>query len=136
MFLVDKILVCGLPGSGKTTFSEKFISLYPQYAWYNADVIRKKFNDWDFSKEGRERQAMRMRSLAQEHDLCIVDLVAPTEEIRKKYFYDFRIVWMNTISEGRFEDTNKVFEPPQSADLIIANFNYENILKNFAKIAK
>ncbi len=53
-----KILVMGLPGSGKTYFSnllkkelESIIGVTVD--WFNADDIRKQFNDWDFSHEGR-----------------------------------------------------------------------------------
>ena len=42
---------------------------------------------------------------------------------------DYNItVWMNTIKEGRFEDTNKLFEKPITVDYEIKDYNYENII--------
>ena len=58
-----KILVMGLPGSGKTYLSERLVPLL-NAAWYNADVVRKMANDWDFSEDGRKRQSNRMRTFA------------------------------------------------------------------------
>ena len=54
----------GLPGSGKTTLSKKLVN-YTKSVWLNADKIRTEFNDWDFSPQGRVRQANRMREIAQ-----------------------------------------------------------------------
>lgn len=58
-----KILIMGLPGSGKTYLAERLQQLI-NAAWYNADVVRKMANDWDFSSEGRIRQSMRMKTFA------------------------------------------------------------------------
>ena len=59
-----KILICGLPGSGKTWLAERLIKVIENCAWYNADIVRKSANDWDFSMEGRIRQANRMKTFA------------------------------------------------------------------------
>ena len=116
----------GLPGSGKTTLAEKLHRRLAPCKWYNADDIRKSCNDWDFSAAGRIRQAERMRGLAQDslaygftHIIC--DFVAPTKEIRNIFSADFTI-WMDTIEHGRFEDTNKLFEPPTEYDIRITNY--------------
>ena len=58
-----KILVMGLPGSGKTFLTERLVPLL-NAAWYNADKLREMSNDWDFSNEGRLRQSKRMRTFA------------------------------------------------------------------------
>jgi adenylylsulfate kinase len=50
-----KILVCGLPGSGKTWLSERLADHLDNCAWYNADTVRRSANDWDFSMEGRSQ---------------------------------------------------------------------------------
>ena len=80
-----KILICGLPGSGKTWLAER-LQKKLNCAWYNADKIRESANDWDFSIEGRLRQARRMRNIADiEHKngrTIICDFVAPTKEAR------------------------------------------------------
>ena len=60
-----KILIMGLPGSGKTTLAKKLVAML-NAVWLNADEVRKEHNDWDFSPEGRTRQAERMKRLAQE----------------------------------------------------------------------
>lgn len=124
-----KVLVFGLPGAGKTTFVSQYLSENPNDSieWFNADDIRKQFDDWDFSPEGRERQAKRMMELAycskKEH--VIVDMVAPTEYIRGKYFDSFVKVWINTIEAGRFADTNKMFEKPIITPSIVVNSHEE-----------
>lgn len=114
-----KILVMGLPGSGKTTLA-KVLAEKLKAAYFNADEVRKMFNDWDFSEEGRLRQADRMYYLADiaSSDHVVADFVCPLEETRDTFAPDF-IVFMNTINEGRFEDTNKVFQRPDVADVEI-----------------
>jgi len=114
-----KILICGLPGSGKTTLAEPFAKLIGA-VHINADAVRKEYDDWDFSPEGRMRQAMRMRYLAdgiiKAGKICVADFIAPTPEARKNFAADFT-VWMDTIKEGRFEDTNKMFVPPTKEEM-------------------
>ena len=119
-----KILVFGLPGSGKTTFAKK---LAVNMAYFNADEIRKMFNDWDFSMEGRLRQAERRYCLANlAEGSAVVDFICPYDQNR--HDYDIKI-WMNTISKGRFEDTNKMFETPSHCTFEIKDYNYDNIIK-------
>ena len=111
-----KILIFGLPGSGKSTLAEPFAKLVGGI-WLNADAVRKEYDDWDFSPEGRMRQAQRMKFLAdgvvKAGKIAIADFVCPTEAARLEFNPDFT-VWMDTIAEGRFEDTNKVFEKPSA----------------------
>ena len=109
-------------------------------AWYNADIVREMANDWDFSPEGRIRQSLRMKNLAdfeKNHGrIVICDFVCPTKETKKNFDPDVTI-WMNTIESGRYEDTNKMFEEPMDVDYKITEMNDENheilakeILKN------
>ena len=115
-----KILVMGLPGSGKTTYAKKLSQLL-QCKHINADEVRKNCNDWDFSEEGRIRQARRMAGLSYAEKICVVDFICPTPETRALFNADL-IVWMDTIKEGRFEDTNKMFIPPKKYDIRIEKF--------------
>jgi len=122
-----KILVMGLPGSGKTYLAEK-LQVHLGCAWYNADKVRTMASDWDFTPEGRVRQANRMRNLADFESrngrVVIVDFVCPTEETRANFAADM-VIWMDTIDESRFEDTNKMFVPPSKFD-----FRVEKLLND------
>ena len=82
-------------------------------------MIRKEANDWDFSEEGRKRQAIRMADFAKNlkdgGNNVIADFICPTPEARNLFPADY-IVWVDTIKEGRFEDTNKMFVKPEKFD--------------------
>ena len=82
-----KILVCGLPGSGKTWLSERLVKHIDNCAWYNADFVRKYANDWDFELTGRMRQANRMFT-AGNKVLIKSDLVTiePQDILRSRLF--------------------------------------------------
>ena len=113
-----KILIFGLPGSGKSTLAKPFAELIGG-VHINADEVRTHYNDWDFSHEGRIFQAHRMKFLADgvvmAGKVAIADFVCPTNEAREAFDPDFT-VWMDTIKEGRFEDTNAIFEAPDHVD--------------------
>jgi len=143
---MKKILIMGLPGSGKTfmaealkkylekngTTSDTFAEMLPltgfdaKVTWFNADEVRKKYNDWDFSDAGRIRQSLRMAQFALEAggDYVICDFVAPLIEMRNNFKADWTI-WMDTIEKGRFEDTNKAFIPPEVYDFRVTEQNAE-----------
>jgi len=110
-----KILIFGLPGAGKTWLAER-LQKHLECAWFNADEVRKMANDWEFGDEARIRQARRMRNIADYEKGCgrhvICDFVCPTEHTRYIFESDCTI-WVDTIEEGRFEDTNKMFEKPK-----------------------
>jgi len=117
-----KILIMGLPGSGKTTLAEKLLAELHKNGpaeWLNADEVRKEFNDWDFSTEGRLRQAQRMRTLSDKFVEAgwpvICDFVCPTQELRRVFAADMTI-WMDTIPKSRYADTNNIFERPSEEE--------------------
>ena len=143
---MSRILIMGLPGSGKTTLAgelQKWLQAHwnPSFmpveqlavaaeiggveetcrvSWFNADQVRKRFNDWDFSTEGRIHQSLRMLdfALSSNAHYVICDFVAPLPEMRTNFKADWTI-WMDTIDAGRFEDTNQMFVPPQHYDFRI-----------------
>ena len=104
----------GLPGSGKTTLAQ-MIAPRINAVWLNADKVRKESDDWDFSEADRKRQSLRMWTYAEEatekNRTVVADFICPTNETREQFSADY-VIWMDTIKEGRFEDTNKMFEEP------------------------
>ena len=112
------VLIMGLPGAGKTTLAD---DLAPKLnaKRLNADEVRKAANDWDFSEEGRKRQAKRMADFAlklkNQGNYVVADFICPTPEARSLFPADF-IIWVDTIKEGRFEDTNQMFIKPEKYD--------------------
>ena len=117
--MTTRILIMGLPGAGKTTLALNLLNYFsPDVLWLNADEIRRKFDDWDFSHEGRIRQSKRMREIADvsNRDYIIADFVCPLQEMRDIYDPHF-LIWVDTIAEGRFEDTNRAFVPPDQYDV-------------------
>jgi hypothetical protein len=149
--MTQRILIMGLPGSGKTYFAERLkkyiednsnvqtmpvermlhlelppIAYTSKVDWFNADEIRKKYNDWDFSREGRIRQSIRMFDFAIScsGDFVICDFVAPLTEQRNNFKADWTI-WMDTIDAGRYEDTNRAFESPEVYDFRVTEKNAE-----------
>ncbi len=112
------ILIMGLPGAGKTTLANELATLIKSKR-LNADEIRRAASDWDFSEEGRKRQAKRMSDAAlklkNEGNNVIADFICPTPEARNLFPADY-IVWVDTIKKGRFDDTNQMFVKPEKYD--------------------
>ena len=113
----------GLPGAGKTTLANELAPLIKAKR-LNADEVRKKANDWDFSVEGRKRQAKRMAKFAnelkEEGNYVVADFICPTPEARRLFPSDY-IIWVDTINEGRFDDTNKMFVKPDKFDFHVTS---------------
>ena len=115
----------GLPGSGKTTLANELGPMISAKR-LNADEVRKEANDWDFSEEGRKRQAKRMANFAiklkNEGNYVVADFICPTPEARSLFPADF-IIWVDTIKEGRFDDTNKMFVKPEKFDFKVTSMD-------------
>jgi len=146
MAMTQRILIMGLPGSGKTTLAaelKRYLELHgtadlsnaemlpitgfrPHVTWFNADDIRRKYNDWDFSNDGRIRQSIRMFQFSIESggDYVICDFVAPLVEQRNNFKADWTI-WVDTIREGRYADTNAAFVEPEVYDFRVTEQNAE-----------
>ena len=108
----------GLPGSGKTTLANELGPMLNAKR-LNADEVRKQANDWDFSEEGRKKQAKRMADLAlkmkEDGSYVVADFICPTPEARSLFPADYT-VWVDTIKKGRFDDTNQMFVKPDKYD--------------------
>jgi len=132
------ILIMGLPGSGKTTLANELAPMLNAKR-LNADEVRKEANDWDFSEEGRKRQAKRMADFAKKLKIggnyVVADFICPTPEARGLFPADY-IVWVDTIKEGRFEDTNKMFIKPQKFDYHVTTQDAKNWAPKIAEKIK
>ena len=143
--MTQRILIMGLPGSGKTTLAAALKQYLEEHGeihysralnecigpdvmvnWFNADDIRRKYNDWDFSQDGRIRQSIRMFQFSMESggDYVICDFVSPLVEQRNNFKADWTI-WVDTIDAGRFDDTNRAFVPPEVYDFRITEQSAE-----------
>lgn len=131
-----KIFIIGLSGSGKTSLAKELANKL-KAKHLNADELRKEYNDWDFSEAGRLRQAHRIKNLSDKHDLVVCDFIAPKEIHRHIVDADI-LIWMDTVKESKYKDTDKLFETPKNYSLRIleknsnywANIIYDKIGKN------
>ena len=115
-----KILIMGLPGGGKTTLAE-ILTQKLNAVWFNADAVRQDiYSELGFSESDRLEHAKRMGKLCEWASLggnySIADFICPTQETRDAFNADFTI-WVDRITEGRYEDTNKMFEKPMHYDV-------------------
>jgi len=130
-----KILICGLPGSGKTTLAKPLANLLGA-VHINADEVRTKYDDWDFTLEGRIRQAQRMKFLSDgvvmAGKVAVTDFVAPTEKARQEFDADY-VIWMDTVNKSQsvngpaapgstFEQTDRMFEKPYKCNYHVAEW--------------
>ncbi|MGH8074270.1 MAG: adenylyl-sulfate kinase [Lysobacter sp.] len=126
-----RILVCGLPGSGKTTLASALVKVLPA-THIDGDAARSVNNDWDFSPEGRVRQALRMREIADQHEgMVVASFVCPTEATRAAFAPDL-IVLMDTLKESRYPDTDAIFERPTEVAVQVVNQIMQPTLERIA----
>ena len=136
MSKIRTIAIIGLSGSGKTSLAKK-LAIKLKAKHLNADELRQEYNDWDFSDAGRLRQAYRIKNLSDKHDLVVCDFIAP-KEIHRHIIDADLLIWMDTIKESKYKDTDKLFETPKNYSLRIleknsnywANIIYNKINKN------
>lgn len=115
-----KILLMGLPGAGKTTLATALAPLLNAVV-FNADAVRANLSrDLGFSHDDRVEHARRMGwmcdRVVEAGGTVIADFICPTAETRAAFGEAFTI-WADRIASGRFEDTNRMFVPPERFDL-------------------
>jgi AAA+ ATPase superfamily predicted ATPase len=139
-----RVLIYGLPGSGKTFLAKRLFTLLKGHkacAWFDADQVRKDYDDWDFSDEGRMRQVERMKYLCTlaegEHKIAIASFVAPTQFIRDVFGADIEI-WLDTVAfsasvnsedpatGSTWEETDEMFEGDHSSTWVVNHKDYED----------
>lgn len=129
-----RVLVMGLSGTGKTTLSN-MLTKDLDSEHINADEVRTKYNDWDFSREGRLRQIGRVSALADKSnkEYVILDLICPLREGRG-LLNPFFTIWLDTEKESKYKDTDAVFEDPKDFDVRIETKQFD--LKKLVKDIK
>jgi adenylylsulfate kinase len=114
--MAKKILIMGLPDSGKTTLAKLLAPMF-NAVLLNEDEVRKEANDWDFSEMGRSIQKNRMKRLADEaiqnNRNVIADFDCSIEHTREDLNADY-IIWMDTIKESKLE-------PPKNFDFKVTH---------------
>lgn len=119
-----KVLVTGLPGSGKTYFSEMVRRKDPsRIKIFNGDLVRATFCDWGFSHEDRTRQAIRMSEMwiPSHVDMVLYDFVCPRNVFRDIVNADV-VVFVDTITISKYADTNVIWEEPTNYRYRITEF--------------
>ena len=118
-----KILIMGLPGAGKTTLS-KVLAPRLNAVHFNADAVRANVNkDLGFAEADRIEHARRMGWLCDQvvktGGFAVADFICPTPATRQAFMGDVSafVIWIDRIKAGAFEDTNRMFVPPEHVDL-------------------
>jgi hypothetical protein len=117
------IQIIGQAGSGKTVLATELADRV-NGIHINADKARADLNkDLGFAIEDRIENARRLGALArlldEQGQIVIVDFICPTQETREAFGVPDYLVWVNRIKDGRFVDTNKMWEDPTDFDVSI-----------------
>ena len=113
--MAKKILIMGLPGSGKTSLAKLLAPMF-NAVLINEDEVRKEANDFDLSEVGRSIHTNRMKRLADESIQNNRNVVADfecTDDERKDFNADY-IIYMDTIKESKLE-------PPSNFDFKVTH---------------
>ena len=113
--MAKKILIMGLPDSGKTTLAKLLAPMF-NAVLLNEDEVRKEANDFDLSEVGRSIHTNRMKRLADEAIQNNRNVVADfecTDDERKDFNADY-IIYMDTIKESKLE-------PPSNFDFKVTH---------------
>ena len=134
-----KILIFGLPDTGKTYLAERITKNINDICWFNAEKVRDIVNDWDFSDEGRIRQSLRMKNYAEfeskQNRIVVCDFIAPTNKTRSLFNADFKI-WMNTHQKSKYENTNQIFEEPDDCNIVVKKYPSDLEILNIIDVLK
>ena len=128
------IQIIGLPGSGKTELA-KALKERINAIHLNADEVRATINsDLGFTIEDRIEHARRLGEIArviskQNVAPVIVDFVCPTDGTREAFGKPDILIFMDTIKEGRFKDTNKMFTVPKEFDFMFSDHEKDSYEK-------
>jgi adenylylsulfate kinase-like enzyme len=112
----------GLPGAGKTTLANALAPLLSAVV-FNADGIRTNLSpELGFILEDRIEHPRRVGwmcdRVVEAGGAVIADFICPTPETRAA-FGDAFTIWVDRISSGRFEDTDRMFVPPERPDMVV-----------------
>ena len=111
-----KILIMGLPGSGKKSLAKLLVPMF-NAVWLDGDEVRKEANDFDYSEMGRSIQTHRMKRLADEaikdNRNVVANFECSTEDERKDFDADY-IIYMDTIKESKLK-------PPSNYDFKVTH---------------
>lgn len=119
-----RILICGLPGHGKSTLAAN-LSRRLHIPFYDGEAIRRSLGlGWPGDSAERVQQAHRMRALttpilaAGGHVIC--SFVCPTVAARREFCADY-IICVNRPDAPpmSYTDTNAIWWPPLNADLML-----------------
>lgn len=112
-----RILIMGLPGSGKTRLAKRVAKLLPRSVVLHSTQERVRAKDVDRGPDGQNRHAYRMLELCrqQEAEYVIIDMGCPLPEQREILNPDI-VVWLNNRQGTPCKEAEANFVPPEFWD--------------------